>query len=100
MLVSIFSGLEESGSDGPENKSTDMGHVCNAAAFVGTLPLVHSCISSPRSDSALRTSSAENGTSRHSNSGSMAMARANPTFRWPVMFHLAYPARNAPPDPA
>ena len=49
-------------------------------ARVGILPLVHSSKSSPRSASALSTSRAENGSSRHRSSGSMAMARANPTF--------------------
>ena len=49
-------------------------------AFVGIDLLSHSSISSPRRASADSTSSAENGSSRHSSSGSTAIARAKPTF--------------------
>jgi hypothetical protein len=49
-------------------------------ALVGIAPLVQSSSSSPRSASALSTSRAENGSSRHSSSGSTAIARAKPTF--------------------
>ena len=44
-------------------------------AWVGMLPPVHSSSNSPRSDSALNTSNAENGSSRHSKSGSMKGAK-------------------------
>ena len=49
-------------------------------AFVGIFLFSHSSINSPRKASAESTSSAEKGSSKHNNSGSTAIARANPTF--------------------
>ena len=62
------------------NTASSMLCVTIRIALVGMLPASHSSISSPRSASALSTSSAENGSSRQSSAGSTAIARAKPTF--------------------
>ena len=60
--------------------ASSMLWVTISIALVGMSPSIHNSNSSPRRASALNTSRAEKGSSRQSNSGSMAMARAKLTF--------------------